>query len=139
MRYVNLFLDDERVPAMSHHDKTGLGNDYSDVKNWVIVRDYFNFTELIANYFDIIKLISFDHDLACFKNGREYTGKDAINYLIDYCIDNDKKFPDFYIHTSNVRYQDMMGTIINYLSAIENVNVSGYREYHRGYVNGKFI
>ena len=47
----NVFLDDKRVPNMSHNKDKGLGVAFSDESKWVIVRDYFEFVDLINNKF----------------------------------------------------------------------------------------
>ena len=65
---MNIFLDDLRVPNMSHNSGKGLGTTYSDENKWIIVRNYFDFIDLINKNFDDINLISFDHDLACYKD-----------------------------------------------------------------------
>lgn len=137
---MNIFLDDKRVPNMSHNNGKGLGASYSDESRWVIARDYFEFVDIIDKYFDEVKLVSFDHDLACFRNGDEYTGKTAADYLINYCIDNNKKFPDWYVHTDNVSGRsNIIGAITNYLKVIEGVNLSNFRYYNNGIVNGKLV
>ncbi len=137
---MNLFLDDIRIPGMSHNAKKGLGLDYLPTDLWVIARDYFEFVEIVNKHFDEIKLVSFDHDLACVKDGREWTGKDAADYLINYCLDHYKKFPDWYAHTDNTSgRQNIIGAITGYLRAIEDVDLSGFRYYHNGIVNNKFV
>ena len=140
MKSLNIFLDDIRQPNMSHNNDKGLGDEYSLANKWIIVRDYFDFVDVINKQFDDIKLISYDHDLACIKDGKEYTGKDAVDYLINHCLDNNKKFPDWYVHTDNtVGCQNIIGAITNYLKNIEGVDFSDFRYYHKGYINGKFI
>lgn len=136
MEKLNIFLDDIRTPEMSHNSNKGLG---ASVK-WIIVRDYFDFVKIIDDNFDKIGIISFDHDLACFKNDKEYTGKDAVNYLINYCLTNNKLFPNWYTHTDNItgRY-NMIGIIKNYLEKIEGFDLSDFRYYHRGIVNNKYV
>ena len=135
-----LFLDDIRNPNMSHNSKKGLGTDYSPIDKWIIVRDYFYFIDIINNHFNEIKLISFDHDIACVKDGREYTGKDAANYLINYCLDNNKKFPDWYVHTDNTSgRENIIGIIINYLRFVEGKDISNFKYYHNGIVNERCI
>lgn len=137
---MNLFLDDIRIPLMSHNVKRGLGTDYMATDKWVIARDYFEFTDIVDKHFDEIKLVSFDHDLACVKDGREWTGKDAANYLINYCLDHDKKFPDWYAHTDNTSgCQNIIGVINGYLKSVEGKDISNFRYYHRGIVNNKFV
>ena len=44
---MNLFLDDIRIPGMSHNEKRGLGLDYLPTDLWVIARDYFEFVEIV--------------------------------------------------------------------------------------------
>ena len=137
---MNLFLDDIRTPSMAHNATKGLGVGYSATDQWVIARDYFDFVDIVNKHFDEIKLVSFDHDLACVKDGREWTGKDAADYLINYCLDHDKKFPDWYAHTDNTSgRQNIIGAITSYLKNVEGKNLSDFRYYHNGIVNNKFI
>jgi hypothetical protein len=133
-----VFLDDIRIPSMSHNVDKGLGVDYSDKNKWIIVRDYFEFIDLIDKNFDEINLISFDHDLACYKDGVEYTGKSAVDYLIDYCLDNNKKFPDWYAHTDNTSgKRNIIGAVVNYINKVEGKDITNFRYYHNGIVNNK--
>lgn len=137
---MNLFLDDIRIPSMSHNNMRGLGIDYSPTENWVIARDYFEFIDIVNKHFDEIDLVSFDHDLACVKNGREYTGKDAADYLINYCLDNNKNFPNWYAHTDNTSgRQNIIGSITSYLRKVEGKDLSDFRYYHNGIINNKFV
>lgn len=129
---------------MSHNQNMGLGPGFSNSSKWVIVRNYFDFVEIIDNNFDSINLISFDHDLACFKkiNGikEEFTGKSAADYVINYCMVNDKKFPNWYVHTDNtVGRGNIIGYILNYLKVIEKVDVSNFRYYHSGIINDRLV
>jgi hypothetical protein len=134
---MNLFLDDIRVPNMSHNPNKGLGVDYMSTDNWVIARDYFDFVDIVDKHFDDIKLVSLDHDLACIKDGREWTGKDAADYLVNYCLDNNKKFPSWYAHTDNTSgRQNIIGTITSYLKSVEGYDLSNFRYYHNGILNG---
>ena len=135
---MNIFLDDIRIPSMSHNVSKGLGVDYSEKDKWVIVRDYFDFVDLVNKHFDEIDLISFDHDLACYKDGVEYTGKSAVDYVIDYCLDHNKQFPDWYAHTDNTSgKRNIIGAIINYLDKVEGKNITNFRYYNSGIINNK--
>jgi hypothetical protein len=141
---MNLYLDDKRVPNMSHNKEKGLGVAFSDESKWVIVRDYFEFVDLVNNSFDKVKLISFDHDSACFKkiNGvlEEFTGKSAVDFLINFCLDNNKKMPNWYVHTDNVSGRsNIIGAISNYLKIVEGKDMSNFRYYHNGIVNNQMI
>ena len=134
---MNLYLDDLRVPSMSNSEGRGLGVAYAPTDKWVIVRDYFEFVDFIEDNFDDINIVSFDHDLACFKDGREYTGKDAVNFLIDYCIDNNKKFPNWFVHSDNsAGKNNIISVVINYLNKVEGIDTSKFRYYHNGIING---
>jgi len=141
MKKIRVFLDDIRTPEMAHNSIKGLGLDYSQTDNWVIVRDYFEFVKMINNNFDKIELVSFDHDLACLdKDGHEWTGKDAVDYLINYCLDNLKILPDWYVHTDNTSgRQNIIGAINGYLKVIEGKDLNDFRYYHNGIVNYKFV
>jgi hypothetical protein len=133
---MNIFLDDIRIPSMSHNVSKGLGVDYSDKDKWVIVRDYFDFVDLVDKHFDEIDLISFDHDLACYKDGVEYTGKSAVDYVIDYCLDHNKQFPDWYAHTDNTSgKRNIIGAVLNFLNKVEGKNITNFRYYNNGIVN----
>ncbi len=135
---MNVFLDDIRMPSMSHREGKGLGDRFSDMENWTIVRDYFEFKYLVDNSFDKIKLVSFDHDLACEENGIEYTGKTAADYLISYCLDNGKNFPDWYVHSDNTSGKaNIIGTILSYLRNVEKKNFEDFRYFHNGIINNK--
>ena len=125
---MNIFLDDIRIPSMSHNVSKGLGVDYSDKDKWVIVRDYFDFVDLVDKHFDEIDLISFDHDLACYKDGVEYTGKSAVDYVIDYCLDHNKQFPDWYAHTDNTSgKRNIIGAVLNFVNKVEGKNITNFR------------
>ena len=133
---INIFLDDIRIPSMSHNVSKGLGVDYSDKDKWVIVRDYFDFIDLVDKHFDKIDLISFDHDLACYKDGVEYTGKSAVDYVINYCLDHNKNFPDWYAHTDNTSgKRNIIGAVLNFVNKVEGKNITNFRYYNNGIVN----
>lgn len=140
MNKINIFLDDIRMPNMSHNVSKGLGQEYSDKNKWIIVRNYFEFIDLVNKRFDDIDLVSFDHDLACYKNDVEYTGKTAVDYLINYCLDNNKKLPNWYAHTDNTSgRQNIRGIILNYLERVENFDTSSVRYFHNGILNGILV
>ena len=132
---MNVFLDDIRNPNMSHNYNHGLGTDY----DWVIITDYFEFVKFIKSNFDEIELISFDHDLACYNNnGVEFTGKDAADFLVNFCLDNHKKFPNWYVHSDNTPGKaNIIGTILNYLRVIEYIDTSTFRYYNCGLINNR--
>ena len=110
-----LWLDDLRNPFLNTE---GLVPKEKCVINWVL--NYEQFTEWIEK-FGLPDIISFDHDLADehytpeeywhdyqlskeYQDSREYTektGKDCANWLIEYCMDNNKELPICYIHSAN--------------------------------------
>jgi hypothetical protein len=137
---MNIFLDDIRVPKMAHNNDKGLGNYYSDNSVWHIARNYLEFVYLVNRNFDKIELISFDHDLACYDDsGKELTGKSAVDYLIEKCLDESVPFPkNWYVHSDNTNgRQNIIGAIINYLDKVEGITYPDFRGYHKGVLNGK--
>jgi hypothetical protein len=117
-----LYLDDIRLNAeVSHNDSRGLGVQIGQSNKWIIARDYFQFINIINNHFDSIELISFDHDICSFdQDGKELTGKDAANYLIDYCMDHQKHLPDWFVHSdNNSGNKNIRQLLINYMYRVE--------------------
>jgi len=104
----NLFLDDFRMPKDAfEYMKLPI---YISV-DWIVVRNYYAFITLIQNK-GVPEIISFDHDLADihYKNivfdytneNLEKTGYHCAEWLIYYCIDNNKELPtEVLIHSMN--------------------------------------
>lgn len=115
-----LFLDDIRVPK----DAIGLVpsnmNQFYWENNWVVVRNYDEFRNYIEKN-GLPDFISFDHDLADFHydlkpedydsmseddmvrkfGSMEKTGFDCAKWLVDWCLENSLKLPDFVVHSAN--------------------------------------
>lgn len=110
----NLFLDDERSPENVTWVKL-------PQVEWIIVKNYSQFIDIIQKN-GLPDIITFDHDLAyehyveyhaahdpnspskgqiTYNKFIEKTGYDCALYLVNYCIDNDKQIPEYYIHTMN--------------------------------------
>jgi len=96
---MNLWLDDFRVPT----------TEYSWVKN------YNEFTEHILIY-GLPDFISFDHDL-----GEEESGYDCAKWLIEYCLNCNKKIPNYKVHSMNPIGKK------NIEQLLENFKNKGYR------------
>lgn len=107
----NLFLDDIRQPweAGNYMYPVEVRSLYR-LKEWIIVRNYKEFVHCI-NENGLPNLVSFDHDLAdihydpatwteSFKY-QEETGYDCAKWLVDYCIENTLKLPNFLVHSMN--------------------------------------
>lgn len=102
----NLFLDDWRDPE-DCFEYMHLPEYITE--NWVIVRNYDEFVKIIQEK-GIPEIISIDHDLNLKHYGQqlpydqytEKTGYHCAKWLIDYCIDNNKKLPaKIFIHSMN--------------------------------------
>lgn len=123
-----LYLDDIRIPENSF-DYTG--NKMYLTPDWVIVRSYDEFVKHVTEN-GLPETVSFDHDLAHehynkdMYKGSEYnkhyetfeekTGYDCVKWMVNYCIDNEKKFPNWYLHTMNPAGKiNMESYIKNYL------------------------
>lgn len=135
MKNINIFLDDERDP--SYVEKI-LGGNYPN--DWKIIRNYFDFVKFVDENFEKINLVSFDHDIQSFdKNGKEYTGKDAADYLVEKCLNTGNEFPNFIVHSANpVGKDNILGIIRNYLKHVEGKNYD-FNRYHIGVVNNRLI
>lgn len=131
---LNIFLDDERNPT---YIKKELGNLFP--KDWIIIRNYNDFKDIIDNKINDIDLISFDHDIASFVNGEEFTGKSAVDYLINKCIELGIDLPNWYIHTNNPSGElNIMSSLKTYYKYFKGVNLNT-NNYTKGYINGKLI
>lgn len=126
-----LFLDDIRIPV----DAFEYTNEPMFVhKKWDIVRTYEEFVEWITingmPYF-----ISFDHDLADshytpehlwtdYEKSKKWqeeqvhsekTGYECAKWLVNYCMDNNIKLPEYYCHSMNpVGKDNIIGLLDNY-------------------------
>lgn len=135
MKNINIFLDDERQTTFV---KNKMGKYYP--VNWVVIRNYFDFVKFVDENFDQINLVSFDHDISSFDdNGKEFTGKDAADYIIEKCLDTGKQFPNFFVHTANpVGRPNIIGAILNYLRHVENKTYD-WKYYNSGIIDGEVI
>lgn len=118
---MKLFLDDFRWPsdcAKYMHSDLGAGNIVYTRPDWQVVRNYPEFVEHIGRM-GLPALISFDHDLAdghyhsntqdgvinyngdSFQEDCNKTGWHCAKWLVDYCLDNNLKLPDFIVHSMN--------------------------------------
>lgn len=106
----NLFLDDIRQPsAAGNYMPSGQKAVYY-MADWVIVRNYEEFVKIIEER-GLPDLVSFDHDLAdahydpsTWKQTfsyREKTGMECAKWLVEYCMNNKKKLPEFLVHSQN--------------------------------------
>lgn len=104
----NLFLDDDpiRIP-----NKLGWIN--LPKVEWEITRSYIGFCETITRR-GVPTIVSFDHDLAdshyghdwnktshSYSQVKEKTGYHCAEFLVNYCLSNNLKFPEYYVHSMN--------------------------------------
>lgn len=128
--YYNLFLDDERFP------KQVSWIDLPPVE-WQIVRNYNEFVETIKQQ-GVPNHVSFDNDLADEHYGKvlyedrdgdfkkinasfkERTGYDCAKFLVNYCQENNVKFPYYTVHSMNpVGKENIIALIENYKRTCE--------------------
>lgn len=133
-----LWLDDARNPFIDLEGKVPKVKD--SILEWVL--SYEQFVQWIEKY-GLPDIISFDHDLADehytpeyfwsnYEENKKYqewrsetyqekTGMDCAKWLVDYCIDNDKELPEFYVHSANpVGADNIKGILNNYIKHCEN-------------------
>src|SRR5690606_5639955 len=52
--------------------------------------------------------LSFDHDL-----GLEESGHDCAKWLVNYCLDNDLRLPEFAVHSQNPVRKENIASLLN--------------------------
>jgi len=139
-----LFLDDKRKdPTVVHNINRGLGIAFGKSNNWIIARDYHSFIDILVDNFDYIDFISFDHDISSYDlSDNELTGKDAAQFLLDYCMDNNKLLPDWFVHSDNTGgNENIRKLFISYMYRVENRISSDRLTYCAeayGFIDNKF-
>ena len=94
------------------------------------VKSYSEFTEWVMKN-GLPNAICFDHDL-----GGKKDGYDCAKWLVDYCIDNCKKLPDYAIQSANpVGKENIDKLLKNYLKQSRNGSQIDFRESNTGCVN----
>lgn len=115
-----LFLDDVRDPTEVTWVKLPDGP-------WTIVRNYNQFVDYITKN-GLPEFVAFDHDLADEHYGtnpnkieyKEKTGYSCAKWLIEYCMDNNKLFPDYAVHSMNsIGKMNIMSLVESFKSTIK--------------------
>ena len=120
---ISIYLDDTRTP-LEHP----LG------KEWVTVRDYDQFIDLVSKTgLNNVEMISLDHDLGpsamnhfftntrfnyniCYDFITEKTGMDVVKWMINLARESNMDLPQCYVHSANpIGCGNMMGYINMYL------------------------
>ena len=118
----NLFLDDIRMP-----NKVSWIN--LPLVDWVIVRNFDQFTAYIKLH-GLPLRVSFDHDLADEHYAGDSvqsvnpTGYDCVKWMVQYCIDHEKPFPEYYLHTLNDNGLMNMLSYIRSFEKTQNANAT---------------
>lgn len=111
-----LFIDDYRVPVDCAHYMYRRKVDCKIYhEEWEIVRTYKDFCDWITKK-GVPDIISFDYDLAdnfelredspiknwfSMTEDRVYTGMDCAEWLVNYCMENKLKLPQYIVHSVN--------------------------------------
>ena len=133
---IAVFLDDERIPQFISNKIPNF-----DSYEWIVIRNYFEFTEFVDKNIGRISLVSFDHDI----DSLEWNGKDAADYLKDVCMDNNVTLPDFIVHSMNpIGKGNIIGLYKNYLDKVEGRKDRDgepllWTEFHIGIIDGELI
>jgi hypothetical protein len=124
----NLFLDDVRRPQEPYYYTRD--SKYIDLE-WITAK---NFNEFRKTIFEkgLPDMVSFDHDLSAeqysikmeFNSWEEYyniedremTGYDCAKWLCEYCLEYNKKFPKYLVHSFNhIGAENIRNYIRNFL------------------------
>ena len=106
-----LFLDDERTPDQVTWTFIPQG------RNWQIARDYDAFVDQISDY-GLPNVVSFDHDLGLGKDCM-----DCVKWLVNYCHENNKPFPTYFIHSMNSVAGEQMISYIESAIKVDFISV----------------
>ena len=102
-----LVLDDLRLPKDAIGLVPDVMNQFYWSNDWIVVRNFWEFCNYIQK-FGLPDYVSFDHDLADEhythiddSDYKEKTGYECAKWLVDYCFDNGKSLPDYWVHSAN--------------------------------------
>lgn len=48
---------------------------------WTLVTNYWDAVDILHQYWYVLEELSLDHDISSFRDGREYTGNDIVNWM----------------------------------------------------------
>jgi len=119
-----LFLDDFRTPKLvpQYDYANSIQAPFRKEELWDVVCNHNEFVSYIEEYHkennSLPELISFDHDLddqhysndmlidsdkynELYNKFTEKTGYDSAKWLVDFCMDNDLKLPEYLCHSQN--------------------------------------
>ena len=113
-----LWLDDVRNP---HEDDWLVFSPIEQPYNVVWIKKYYDFVYWITEN-GLPDAICFDHDLSDIhikkSTYKEKTGMDCAKWLVDYCIDNNKKLPLYNIQSANpVGKENINSLLTNFLKS----------------------
>ena len=112
---MKIFLDDYRTPlnCISYmHQRIGALNTIY-LQEWVIVKNYDDFVNMVSKNADVITHISFDHDLAdehyisesrmdsLYDIYQEKTGYDCAKWVKDFYLSIETDLPIMFVHSMN--------------------------------------
>lgn len=86
----------------------------TDYTGWDVARSYREAVELLSsNTYDVVSL---DHDIASYEDGKERTGYDLVKWIVQRKFDGHPVPKEYRIHSANpVGRQNMQQTIDRYL------------------------
>lgn len=124
MKEYYLFLDDLRSPG----DVTWVNLPSASYR---VARNYNQFVENVCNL-GLPVFVSFDHDLAdehyikmmqgeLHDYGDEKTGYECAQWLVDYCVKHNLKFPAYAVHSLNPVGRERIDNYIR--NAIKHLNI----------------
>lgn len=110
---MKLWLDDRILPP--NEDVSSL----EPARDWVVVQDPLVFRGVLPLVWPKLTVISFDHDMQCFRGDREYTGYTAMTWIEEWLASERlvDPIPVLCVHTSNAamyhKMQDLANALMN--------------------------
>jgi hypothetical protein len=101
---MKIYLDDVRVPRQSYDYMVYRIGELRDIylDDWLVVRNYEHFIDVINKFHKHITCVSFDHDLFPDPRQTDRNGLACAKWMKQFYIDNNQELPIIYIHSMNI-------------------------------------
>lgn len=121
MKSIVLWVDDMRNPHSDVWNSVASNKKFVDEDSSIVwlcnYNEFVNWLNITINDKEVLwpTLICFDHDL-----GEEKTGMDCAKYLVEFCMNNNMKLPNYTCHSSNpVGRENILSYLNSYKKSIE--------------------
>lgn len=90
-------------------------------EEWLLARNYWQAIELLEKHWDELEVVSLDHDIASFREGKEYTGSHLADWIENKARDKAIRF-QVLLHSSNPVGSEYMFRVLSSLTTAYRIN-----------------